>query len=417
MNLLIIILSVVVFLTFIATLMLFMRLNLFSSEQRTKESTLRQELLLTIQGNQEGTLSSVTNIAKLTQDQLQSVTAKTEEMTTKTVLELKGLQEQVAKQLESIRSDNEKRLEAIRVTVDEKLHETMEQRLGESFKLVSDQLSRVNTSLGEMQTLAEGVGDLKRVLSNVKTRGILGEYQLGAILEDILTRDQYLENVATRQGSSERVEYAIRLPGRDEEGQAGEPVLLPIDAKFPKEDYERLLQAQESGDLEQVEASKKAIRALIKSEAKTISAKYIDVPHTTDFAILFLPFEGLYAEILNMPGIVDELQREHRVVIAGPTTLGAILNSLQMGFKTLAIQKRSSEVWQLLGAVKTEFEKFGTILDKMRQRIDQASHELDSASRRSRTIQRRLGSVDALPAEQSGPMIGLTADEYEEEVE
>jgi DNA recombination protein RmuC len=400
---------------FVLTVVLSLRQQAFMREQRQHSIETRQELLSIIRDNQSGAVEAMTGIARLTQDQLNEVARRIEQLTSRTETELKALQETVGQKLDGLRSDNSAKLEQIRVTVDEKLHATLEQRLGTSFKLVSDQLNAVNASLGEMRTLADGVGDLKRVLGNVKTRGILGEFQLHAILEDILAPDQYLSNVATRQGSSERVEYAIRLPGKD--GEDAAQVLLPIDAKFPKEDYERMLGSQQAGDIVQTEAARKAIRVRVKGEAKDIASKYIDVPGTTDFAILFLPFEGLYAEVLNMPGIVEELQRDHHVVLAGPTTLAALLNSLQMGFKTLAIQKRSSEVWKVLGAVKTEFAKFGELLEKTKKKLDQASGELDLATRKSGTIRRRLVSVEALPTAEARLMLGeleVPEEEHEE---
>jgi len=400
---------------FVLTVVLSLRQQAFMREQRQHSIETRQELLSIIRDNQSGAVEAMTGIARLTQDQLNEVARRIEQLTSRTETELKALQETVGQKLDGLRSDNSVKLEQIRVTVDEKLHATLEQRLGTSFKLVSDQLNAVNASLGEMRILADGVGDLKRVLGNVKTRGILGEFQLHAILEDILAPDQYLSNVATRQGSSERVEYAIRLPGKD--GEDAAQVLLPIDAKFPKEDYERMLGSQQAGDIVQTEAARKAIRVRVKGEAKDIASKYIDVPRTTDFAILFLPFEGLYAEVLNMPGIVEELQRDHHVVLAGPTTLAALLNSLQMGFKTLAIQKRSSEVWKVLGAVKTEFAKFGELLEKTKKKLDQASGELDLATRKSGTIRRRLVSVEALPTAEARLMLGeleVPEEEHEE---
>jgi len=351
-------------------------------------------------------MQNITGIATLTQDQLKTVAERTAQFTERTDRQLLEIRAQLESKLELIRNDNSKKLDQMRETVDEKLHATLEKRLGESFKVVSDQLSMVNKGLGEMRSLADGVGDLKRVLTNVKSRGILGEFQLNSILEDILTPDQYAKNIATKRQSADRVEFAIRLPGKDEHEGKGAPVWLPIDAKFPKEDYERLLDAQETGDVEAMDLARKAIRLRIKSEAKDISLKYLDPPNTTDFAILFLPFEGLYAEVLNAPGIVDDLQRAYRVVLAGPTTLAALLNSLQMGFRTLAIQQRSSEVWKVLSAVKSEFSKFGELLDKTKKKLDQASGELDLASRKSATIQRRLVSVESLPAEDLAGLLG-----------
>lgn len=310
----------------------------------------------------------------------------------------------------AIQNDNAVKLEEMRVTVDEKLHATLEQRLGESFKLVSDRLEQVHRGLGEMQTLAAGVGDLKRVLTNVKTRGTWGEVQLAALLEQLLTAEQYGANVATRPGSGERVEFAIRLPGRDDET----PVWLPIDAKFPVEDYQRLLEAQERADAAAVEEAAKALETRLKNEARTIREKYIEPPHTTDFAILYLPIEGLYAEALRRPGLAEVLQRDWRVSLAGPTTLAAMLNSLQMGFRTLAIEQRSAEVWAVLGAVKSEFGKFGEALAHTKKKLEEASNSIGKAETRTRVLTRKLKEVEALPAPEAEKLIvsvELDADE------
>ena len=305
---------------------------------------------------------------------------------------LNQVRETVEKRLAALQEDNNQKLESMRRTVDEKLQKTLEDRLTQSFKLVNDRLEQVYKGLGEMQTLASGVGDLKRVLTNVKTRGILGEIQLGAILEEILSRDQYEENVAVTKNSSERVEFAIKLPGRGERA-----VFLPIDAKFPSEDYQRLLDAQEIGNPEGIDAAGKALERTIRGFARTIHDKYIDPPETTDFAIMFLPVEGLYAEVIRR-GLTESLQREYKINIAGPTTMAALLNSLQMGFKTLAIEKRSAEVWNILGAVKTEFAKFETVLDKTRKKLSEANSELDQlAGVRTRKIQSKLQNVLILP--------------------
>ena len=305
-------------------------------------------------------------------------------------------------QLKSLQTDNAAQLEKMRVIVDEKLQSTLNTRLGESFKLISERLEAVQRGLGEMQSLATGVGDLKRVLSNVKTRGTFGEVQLGALLEQMLTADQYAANVATVPHSNERVEFAIRLPGQDRDA----PVWLPVDCKFPIEDYQRLLDAQERADVEAAAAAAHALERRVREEAKTIRAKYVAPPHTTDFAILFLPTEGLYAEVIRRPGLFEVLQREHRVTIAGPTTLTAILNALQMGFRTLAIEQRSSEVWQLLGAVKNEFGKFGDILDKVRKKLAEASRQIDETGVRSRAIERKLRNVESLPVSESQALLG-----------
>lgn len=313
----------------------------------------------------------------------------------------------VETRLTAIQADNSAKLEEMRKTVDEKLHATLEQRLGESFKLVSDRLEQVHRGLGEMQTLAAGVGDLKKVLTNVKTRGTWGEVQLAALLDQVLTAEQYASNVATRPGSNDRVEFAIRLPGRE----VGEPVWLPIDAKFPSEDYQRLVEAQERADVVGVEAAGKALETRLKDEARTIREKYIQPPHTTDFAILYLPTEGLYAEALRRPGLAEALQRDQRVSLAGPTTLAAMLNSLQMGFRTLAIEQRSSEVWAVLGAVKTEFGKFGEALAHTRKKLQEASNTIDKAEVRTRAVTRKLKEVEALPAVAAVALIGESADD------
>lgn len=304
-------------------------------------------------------------------------------------------------ELSAIRTENSGKLEEMRKTVDEKLHATLEQRLGESFKQVSDRLEQVHRGLGEMQTLAAGVGDLKKVLTNVKTRGTWGEVQLGALLEQILTIDQYGKNIATKPDSSARVEFAIRLPGRDDNG---DPVWLPIDAKFPMEDYQRLVEAQERGDLLAIEESGRALELRIKLEAKTIREKYIQPPHTTDFGILYLPTEGLYAEVLRRPGLADSLQRDFKITISGPTTLAAMLNSLQMGFRTLAIEKRSSEVWHVLGVVKSEFGKFGEALAHTKKKLDEASNSIDNAAKRNRVLTRKLEGVEAIAAPVDAPL-------------
>ena len=292
--------------------------------------------------------------------------------------------------LSSIQNENSIQLDKMRETVDEKLQKTLESRISESFKMVSERLEQVYKGLGEMQTLASGVGDLKKVLSNVKSRGVLGEIQLGAILEEILTKEQYEANVVTKKGSQSFVEYAIKLPGDSS------PVYLPIDAKFPADAYSKLLEAYDSGDLTEIESSKNILIKRLKSFAKDIHDKYIDPPNTTEFAIMFLPFEGLYAEAVRL-GMVEELQRLYKINIAGPTTTAALLNSLQMGFKTLAIQKRSSEVWDVLGAVKTEFDKFETVLESAQSRIEQANSELDKLiGVRTRQIKRKLKDVEAI---------------------
>ena len=309
-------------------------------------------------------------------------------------------------QLAQLQTSNAAKLDEMRATVDEKLHATLEQRLGESFKQVAERLEQVHKGLGEMQTLAQGVGDLKHLLSNVKTRGMFGEAQLGALLEQVFSPDQYATQVATRPGSRNMVDFAIRLPGR---GDDGAPCWLPIDAKFPNEDYERLLDAQQRADAEGAELAARGLEQRIRLEAKSMAEKYLEPPHTTDFAILFLPTEGLYAEVLRRPGLMEALQRDHRVTLTGPTTLMAMLNALQMGFRTLALEKRSSEVWQVLGAVKTEFSKFGDVLAKVKNQTQTVLNTLDAAEVRSRAMGRALKTVEALPQDRAQSLLPLDA--------
>lgn len=304
---------------------------------------------------------------------------------------LENIRRSVDEKLESIRRENLRQLDEMRQTVDEKLQKTLEKKMNKSFSLVNERLEQVYKGLGEMQTLAVGVGDLKKVLSNVKTRGILGEIQLGAILSEILSKEQYEENIATKKGSKNVVEFAVKLPA-----DGAGTVYLPIDSKFPGDTYSALREAVESGDRQSIESAKKALVQRIKGEAKDIHDKYIDPPNTTEFAIMFLPFEGLYSEVVNM-GLVEVLQREYKVNIAGPSTMAALLNSLQMGFKTLAVQKRSAEVWKILGGVKTEFDKFNDVLVMTQQRLDQANKELDKlVGVRTRQIQRQLKDVESV---------------------
>ncbi len=309
-------------------------------------------------------------------------------------------------QLAQLQQSNAAKLDEMRATVDEKLQSTLQARLGESFKQVADRLEQVHKGLGEMQTLAQGVGDLKHLLTNVKTRGMFGEAQLGALLEQVLAPDQYATQVATRPGSRNVVDFAIRLPGRNVDGA---PCWLPIDAKFPNEDYERLLDAQQRADVDGAEAAARGLEQRIRLEARSMAEKYLEPPNTTDFAILFLPTEGLYAEVLRRPGLMEALQRDHRVTLAGPTTLMAMLNSLQMGFRTLALEKRSSEVWQVLGAVKTEFGKFGDVLAKVKSQTQTVLNTLDSAETRSRAMSRALKTVEALPQDQASQVLPLEA--------
>ncbi|MES2901377.1 MAG: DNA recombination protein RmuC [Pseudomonadota bacterium] len=316
----------------------------------------------------------------------------------------------VEARIKDLQVDNALKLEEMRKTVDEKLHATLETRLSESFRQVSERLEKVHQGLGEMQQLAIGVGDLKRVLTNVKTRGTWGEVQLEMLLEQVLTVDQYAKNVETVPGTGARVEFAIKLPGQE---GGGVPVWLPIDAKFPKEQYERLVEAAERADAEGVAAAGRELERAVRLEAKTICEKYVAPPQTTDFAILFLPTEGLYAEVMRRPGLADELQRKLRVSIAGPSTLAAILNSLQMGFRTLALEKRSSEVWQVLGAVKTEFGKFGDVLSQTRLTLEKAAKNIENAEVRSRQMARKLKTVEALPSEAAQLMLGPELDDGE----
>ncbi len=322
---------------------------------------------------------------------------------------LTEMRQTLGESLLRLSGENEKRLEQIRETVDEKLHSTLDKRLGESFRTVSERLEQVYKGLGEMQTLAVGVGDLKKVLTSVKTRGIWGEVQLGALLEQAMAAGQYEQNVAVKPGSGERVEYAIRLPGREDDDSV---VYLPIDAKFPAEDYQRLIEATERGDKIAADAAGRALEMTIRHEARRIRTKYIDPPNPTDFAIMFLPAEGLFAEVLRHGSIVEQLQSSYRVIVTGPTTLLALLNSLQMGFRTMAIERRSSEVWELLGAVKTEFGRFADLLSKTQQRLHQATASIEDAARKTRTIQRRLQSVQELSERDAKRLIG-TDDEAE----
>lgn len=338
---------------------------------------------------------SLKNFGELLTGQLQRLTQCNSEG-------METLRQTLETKLATIQSDNNQKLEQMRQTVDEKLHNTLEQRLGDSFKLVSERLELVHKGLGEMQTLASGVGDLKKVLTNVKVRGIWGEAQLDNLLEQILSAEQYVKNVATRPQSNERVEFAIKLPGRDYNDSV---VWLPIDAKFPLEDYQKFLEAQDAGDVTMMEEASRALETRIRNEAKAIRDKYLEPPHTTDFGLLFLPIEGLYAEVIRRPGLFDYLQREYRVTVTGPTTLTAILNSLQMGFRTLAIEKRSSEVWQVLGAVKTEFGKFGDVLAKTKKKLDEARNSIDAAEVRTRAIDRKLRQVESLPSEQAQSLL------------
>ena len=355
----------------------------------------REELRGSLKDSSDSLQKRMVEIAGMQRDQLDSFAKQLVAMTRLNEEKLEAMRRNMDGQLQTLREENTAKLEQMRATVDEKLQSTLEKRLGESFRQVSDRLEQVYKGLGEMRSLATGVGDLKKVLTNVKTRGTWGEIRLSSILEQILTPDQYDVNVATKKGSSERVEFAVRLPGQGKDKT--KVVWMPIDSKFPQEDYQRLLDAQEAADKELAEKSVKSLETRIKAEAKFIREKYIDPPHTTDFGIMFLPVEGLYAEVLRRPGLCDFLQREYRIVVTGPTTLAALLNSLQMGFRTLAIEKRSSEVWELLGTVKTEFGRFGDVLAKTKKKLQEASTSIDKAEVRTRAIERKLRKVQEIP--------------------
>jgi DNA recombination protein RmuC len=363
---------------------------------------LRQEIVRTLTGISETTAMNMGELGKTQKSQLDAIASAMTQLSESNVAKLESVRSTVEAKLKLLQDDNAKQLENMRQTVDEKLQGTLEKRLGESFRQVSERLEQVHKGLGEMQNLATGVGDLKKVLTNVKTRGTWGEIQLGALLEQVLSAEQFVRNASTREGA-ERVEFAIKLPGQDSEA----PVLLPIDAKFPVEDYQRLLDAQERADTDGIETAGKQLEIRVKACARDIRDKYVNPPVSTDFGILFLPIEGLFAEVIRRPGLAETIQRECRVVIAGPTTLWSILNSLQMGFRTLAIQKRSSEVWTLLGAVKTEWTKYGEVLDAVQKRIHQASETIEKAKVRTRAIGRKLRSVQELPIEAASTLLSL----------
>lgn len=374
------------------------RLNLLTERTDAGLQALAQRLAEDARHSRQELTLALNRFGEQQQQRLAALTADNEKR-------LGEVRATLETKLKAMQDDNAAKLEQMRATVDEKLQNTLETRLGQSFQLVSERLEAVQRGLGEMQSLATGVGDLKRVLTNVKTRGTFGEVQLGALLEQILIPDQYASNVATIPGSAERVEYAIRLPGSNGE----QPVWLPIDAKFPVEDYQRLLDAQEAADADAALAAGRALEVRVREEARRIQSKYVSPPHSTDFAILFLPTEGLYAEVIRRPGLSDLLQRDYRITLAGPTTLTALLNSLQMGFRTLAIEKRSSEVWQLLAAVKTEFGKFAGVLEKTRKKLTEASNVIDQAGVRTRAIERKLRHVETLPGEQVEQWLGGTS--------
>ena len=383
-------------------------------EEAAKRShELREEVSGSLDKTAQTLTTTVGQLGNVQKQQLESVTAQVQALVETNQQRLEGLRATISEQLGEMREANEKKLEEMRRTVDEKLQGTLEKRLGESFKLVREQLDAVHKGLGEMQSLATGVGDLKNVLTNVKVRGTWAEYQLGAILEQVLTPEQFDRNVATHENSSERVEFAIRLPGRSDD--PNDCVWLPIDSKFPQEDYIRLTEASESADAEAVAQSTRDLMRSVTQSAKTIAEKYLNPPHTTDFAVLYLPTEGLYAEVLRQPGMVSQLQQDYRVVVSGPTTIAALLNSLRLGFRSLAIEQQASEVWQVLAAVKTEFGKFGEVLDKVKKQLATASNTIDQTQTRTRAMARKLHKVEQLPSGESDELLEfLPEDDFDE---
>lgn len=380
------------------------KLDGIRTESATGAKQLREEVIAALKGITEATTKTMGELAHLQKTQLEAMSSAIGKLSDSNEKKLEAVRVTVEGKLQSMQIDNARQLEQMRQTVDEKLQGTLEKRLGESFKQVSERLELVHKGLGEMQTLATGVGDLKKVLTNVKTRGTWGEVQLGALLEQVLNPDQFATNVATKDGS-ERVEFAIKLPGQG--ADKDEMVWLPIDAKFPVEDYQRLIEAQERADVEGVEAAGKQLENRVRACAWDICGKYLNPPKTTDFGILFLPIESLFAEVIRRTGLAETIQRECRVVIAGPTTLWSILNSLQMGFRTLAIQKRSSEVWNLLAAVKTEWSKYGDVLDAVQKKLHQASDTIEKAKMRSRAVGRKLKDVQELPVSEVTALLPL----------
>jgi DNA recombination protein RmuC len=380
------------------------RLIELKSDAALNGKALREEIVGSLKTLGEVLAKGVEQLTETQKERLNQFSLAIDTLTKRNNEQQDALRISVETRLEILRTDNAEKLEQMRLTVDEKLHNTLEQRLGASFKVVSDQLEQVFRGVGEMQSLATGVGDLKKVLSNVKMRGTWAEVSLGNLLEQVMAPEQFARNVEIIPGSGQRVEYAIKLPGT---GDAEGPLWIPIDAKFPTEDYERLVEASELGDVEAIEQSAKALEVRLRAAAKDICTKYVHPPHSTDFAILFLPTEGLFAETIRRPGLLDALQNEYRVVVTGPTTLMALLNSLRMGFRTLAIQKRSGEVWQVLGAVKAEFGKYGQILDKVQKKLQEASKTIDEVAVRKRAIDRRLNGVELLPELDAAKVLGL----------
>jgi DNA recombination protein RmuC len=378
----------------------------FASSQSESALDTRTSLLASVQEAGKASTALLGQMGELQKERLDRVSAALAELTTQQGEKLEAIRGAVEQRLDVLRADNSQKLEEMRQTVDEKLKGTLEQRLGESFNRVVEQLERVHAGIGEMRTLATGVGDLKKVLTNVSTRGALGEIQLSRLLEQLLTPDQYIENATIRVDSRERVEFAIRLPGRDGEND----VLLPIDAKFPQEDYQRLVDAQDLGDTDAIKQARQALEQRIRQFARAIREKYIAPPRTTDFAILFLPTEGLYAEALRLPGLFEALQREHHITLAGPTTLTALLNALQMGFRSLAIEKRSSEVWKVLSAVRGEFEKYNAAVEGLGKHLGTAANSVKALARRTRVMNKKLKDVETLPAPEAAALLGLSVD-------
>ena len=365
------------------------------SEMQTQSQQERTELAGSLKSFDDSVQTRMTGIAKIQNDQMESFARQLTALTTANEQKLDNIRLEIDAKLKQIQEDSARQLERMRETVDEKLQNTLEKRLGESFKQVSERLEQVHQGLGDMRTLATGVGDLKKVLTNVKSRGTWGEVQLGALLEEILSPEQYLKNVRIKDTGADFVEFAIKLPGQGD--SPSDSVLIPVDAKFPMEDYSRLMEAQDKGDVSAAEDAVRQLENSIKKAAKDICQKYIDPPKTTDFGIMFLPSEGLYAEVIRRTALVQQLQRECRIVISGPSTFAAFLNSLQMGFRTLAIQKRSGEVWKVLGEVKAAFGRFGDSLDAVRKRLDQAASSVDEAQKKTRTLAGKLKSVESLP--------------------
>jgi DNA recombination protein RmuC len=410
-----ILLGILIFLAIVNLILVFRKGEAADSKSQMREmesSMLRFET--TLERNEKSQKDEFERNRRETQETAlanrQELTRSLASFEEKFTLSIKSMQDAIEKHLKHIQEDNSKQLNEMRKTVDEKLQSTLEKRLGESFKQVSERLEQVHKGLGEMQNIASGVGDLKKVLSNVKTRGVLGEYQLGNILEQILTPDQYSRNVATRKGSQAHVEFAIKMPGKSTD----EEVWMPVDSKFPIESYESLLLAYESGIPEQIELAQKVLIKSVEGFAKDISEKYLDPPHTTDFGIMFLPVESLYAEVLRHPGLFETLQRTYRITVTGPTTLSALLNSLQMGFRTLAVQKRSSEVWKVLGAVKAEFETFSIYLKRVRKQLDTATGTLDKLqTTRTNQITRKLRDVETLDGIESKDVLSLSSETEE----